>query len=67
MKYLLTADRLGRNFCEKGRDLCAAGRFPFHLKEKTWICTICFVQRTEFQLQTQIRRKAWKRETLQLS
>jgi len=27
MKYLLTADRLGRNFCEKGRDLCSAGRF----------------------------------------
>ncbi len=27
MEYLLTADRLGRNFCEKGRDLCSAGRF----------------------------------------
>ncbi len=51
MEYLLTADRLGRNFCEKGRDLCSAGRF-FIVKISTSTLT---------------RRKTWKRETLQQS
>ena len=60
MEYLLTADRLGRNFCEKGRDLCSAGRF-------LWSRGADLSHITKFRLQTQIMRRAWKRETLQQS
>jgi len=60
MEYLLTADRLGRNFCEKGRDLCSAGRFFVEPGSG-------FGPHNKISTQTQIRRRAWKRETLQQS
>lgn len=65
MEYLLTADRLGRNFCEKA-EICAQP-VDFLLQETESFAQQVTLSKAKFQLQTQIRRRAWKRETLQQS